>query len=94
MRQGKNVFEEFFAGVGQVWSEFALVGFEVHVAADDPSSVLAAYASDANNRDGSPYTNRYLASATVIDGKITRYSEFFDPAPFANSMSIAQTAQR
>jgi ketosteroid isomerase-like protein len=41
--------------------------------------IVAEYRSDGVTRSGRPYQNRYVAFFTVLDGRIARWREFFDP---------------
>jgi ketosteroid isomerase-like protein len=83
----KTAFREVMKGVTAMWAEFELTRWAAYPVESD--RVVAEYASRGKNLDGSDYRNTYLAMATVRNGKITRWQEFFDPAPFVRSAAIA-----
>jgi ketosteroid isomerase-like protein len=74
-----------------MWIEFELTRWAAHPIG--PEQVVAEYASRGRNLDGSEYRNTYLAMATVRNGEITRWQEFFDPAPVIRSAGIAATVR-
>ncbi|QLL06357.1 nuclear transport factor 2 family protein [Mycobacterium vicinigordonae] len=90
---GCDAVGRFLEEVAQVWPRFSLARCEVHAFADDPGRVVASYASDAENVDGTPYRNSYLALASVEDGKIATFEEFFDPAPMSEALTKCIAAQ-
>jgi ketosteroid isomerase-like protein len=77
-----------------VWKEFKLARLDVNTLADSETRVLAEYTSEGTNVDGTPYRNTYATLVEVVDGKITVFQEFFDPAPLANSMKILAAASQ
>lgn len=89
---GKAAFAEFLSGVPLVWRSFSLTRCAIHPLADDAERAVVEYASDSVNSDGSPYINTYLSIATVRDGKMINFQEFFDPAPVAHSVAVLQAA--
>jgi hypothetical protein len=88
---GKAEFTGFLAGVSTLWTSFSLIRCAVHPLADQPDRAVAEYASDSVNSDGSPYRNTYLSIATVRDGKLVNFQEFFDPTPVIHSVHVLAT---
>jgi hypothetical protein len=89
--RGKEEFTGFMAGVSTLWRSFSLVRCAVHPLADQPDRAVIEYASDAVNTDGSPYRNTYLGIATVRDGKLVNFQEFFDPAPVTQCLQATHS---
>jgi ketosteroid isomerase-like protein len=87
---GKADFTQMLAGMSLMWTSFSLTRCAVHPLADDPARAVVEYASDSVNSDGSPYRNTYLSIATVKDGKLTNFQEFFDAAPVMQSLAALQ----
>ena len=52
--------------------------FRIHAFADDPNELVAEYQSDMKLTSGREYTNTYVVRATVRDGKLVRFCEYFD----------------
>jgi ketosteroid isomerase-like protein len=88
----KAAFEQVMGAVTGMWAEFSLTRSAVHPLADDPNRVIAEYASAGKNLDGSDYINTYLTMVSVRDGEITRWQEFFDPAPMVQAATAAAAA--
>ena len=86
--QGWQENREFFEMLKPMWAAFTLTRSEVHVVADDPSLVVAHYASHGTLLDGSPYDNSYLSLVTVRSGLIVRWVEFCDPAPLVHGIRV------
>jgi ketosteroid isomerase-like protein len=76
-----NGFEAVMAFMESV-PEFAeaenLHDFSIHAFADDPNELVAEYRSDMKLTNGRHYTNTYVVRATVKDGKLIRFCEYFD----------------
>ena len=89
--EGKVEFTGFLAGVSALWRSFSLVRCAVHPLADQPDRAVIEYASDSVNSDGSPYRNTYLSIATVRNGKLVNFQEFFDPTPVTLSVRALTT---
>lgn len=90
---GKAAFTGFLSHIEKAWRKFSLAQCDVHPLADDPNRVIAAYTSDGQNADGSPYRNSYLTMVEVRQGKVTSFQEFFDPEPLAAAIGIAAAQQ-
>jgi hypothetical protein len=88
----KASFQEVVTAVTAMWIEFELTRWAAHPIG--PERVVAEYASRGRNLDGSEYRNTYLAMATVRNGEITRWQEFFDPAPVVRAAAIARAIHR
>jgi hypothetical protein len=88
----RTAFHEVMMTMTAMWAEFELTRWAAHPIG--PDRVVAEYASRGKNLDGSDYGNTYLAMVTVRDDKITRWQEFFDPAPVVRAASIAQAIHR
>jgi ketosteroid isomerase-like protein len=54
--------------------------------ADDPCELVAEYRSDMKLTNGRPYRNTYVVRATVKDGKLFRFCEYFDPIELVVAM--------
>ena len=63
---------------------------DVHAFADDPTRIVAEYASEGTMVDGRPYQNRYLTLATVRDGLIQEWTEYSDPAPIERALAAVR----
>jgi uncharacterized protein len=58
----------------------------VHAFADDANELVAEYESEMELVSGRPYANRYVVRATIVDGKLARFVEFFDPIPLIEAL--------
>jgi ketosteroid isomerase-like protein len=81
-------FHELMSTMTAMWAEFRLTRWAVHPIRG--GRVVAEYASRGKNLDRSDYANTYLAMVTVDQGKITRWQEFFDPAPVVHAAAVAK----
>lgn len=79
-----------FEGIAEIGARFgdarrrmeALTFHEVEVlATEDPSRFVATCHSTGTFTGGVPYANRYCWVFTVADGRITHWTEYFDPQP-------------
>jgi ketosteroid isomerase-like protein len=91
---GREAFTAFLHQVKLVWKDFKIVRFDVNAFEDSETRVLAEYTSEGTNVDGTPYRNTYATLVEVVDGKITVFQEFFDPAPLANAIQILAAASQ
>lgn len=56
-------------------------------ATDEPGTYLIETRSEARRCDGSVYRNRYVILASVQDGQMVRWREYFDPTALPGSLS-------
>lgn len=52
--------------------------FTINAFASDPNELVAEYVSDMKLKNGREYKNSYVVRATVRDGKLARFREYFD----------------
>jgi ketosteroid isomerase-like protein len=81
--------EEIATLVGHVtttWKGVRLLRLAVHPLADDPDRLLAEYALEGTNLDDSTYHNEYVTVITFRGTKISRFVEYFDPAPIVRAL--------
>lgn len=51
---------------------------ELDTLASDPDTVIATYKSDMTLRSGVEYANEYISRFRIRDGKIARFTEYYD----------------
>ena len=91
---GKEQLAALVASIELTWTDLRVPVIEVHPLADDPARALAEYDVVATNHDGSEYRNRYVAIGTVTDGLITRFHEYYDPAPMVAAIAALRLRLR
>jgi ketosteroid isomerase-like protein len=52
--------------------------FTINSFAEDPNELLAEYRSDMKLKSGNEYKNSYVVRATIKDGKLFLFREYFD----------------
>jgi fermentation-respiration switch protein FrsA (DUF1100 family) len=60
------------------------------VATDDPNKVIVRYTGQIPLRTGGRYDNRYVGIFEVKGGKLTRFTEFFDPLVLQQAFGTAR----
>jgi ketosteroid isomerase-like protein len=83
---GKDGLAGMVGNISRTWTTLRVPRVEVHALAGDPARVLAEYDVDATNHDGSCYRNGYIGIATLVDGRITRLDEYYDPEPMVRAI--------
>ncbi|MEO1062474.1 MAG: nuclear transport factor 2 family protein [Actinomycetota bacterium] len=77
-----------FDGIGEIEARFgdarrrmdSLAFHDVEVlATEDPTRFVATCSSTGSFPGGIPYANTYCWIVTVVDGRITHWTEYFDP---------------
>lgn len=76
----------FLRGVPDFAEEENLSDFEIHAFADDPNELVAEYRSDMKLTSGRDYKNTYVVRATIRDGRILRFVEYFDAVPLVEAL--------
>jgi uncharacterized protein len=71
----------FLESVPDFAEEENLSDIVIHEFADDEREVVAEYRSSMKLTSGRPYANTYVVRATIRDGRIVRFVEYFDPVP-------------
>jgi ketosteroid isomerase-like protein len=71
----------FLESVPDFAEEENLSDVVVHELADDVRELVAEYRSNMKLTSGQPYANSYVVRATIRDGRILRFVEYFDPVP-------------
>lgn len=59
---------------------------------DNPHVVIGTYKSDMKLRSGAKYVNEYIARFEIRDGKIARFTEYYDPIKLFTAMGGSLTA--
>lgn len=72
--------------VTTTWKGVRLLRLEVHPLADDPNRLMAEYALEGTNLDDSTYRNSYVTVITFDGDKVSRFVEYFDPAPITQAL--------
>lgn len=83
---GRDDIATLVGHVTTTWKQVRLLGIDVHPLADDPSRVLAEYSLEGTNLDDSTYRNTYVTVITFDGDKISRFVEYFDPAPIVAAL--------
>jgi uncharacterized protein len=60
--------------------------FKISAFDDDPNELVAEYVSDMKLKSGNEYKNTYVVRATVQDGKLILFREYFDGIKLLESM--------
>ena len=84
--QGFDAVMEFMQAVPAFAEAENLHDFSIHAFADDPNELVAEYRSDMKLTSGRPYRNTYVVRATVRDGKLVLFREYFDSIPLLEAL--------
>ena len=76
--KGFDAVMAFMESVPEFAEAENLHDFSIHAFADDPNELVAEYRSDMKLTNGREYRNTYVVRATVKDGKLIRFREYFD----------------
>ena len=68
-----------------------LYDIRIDTLGQDPNELVAEFRSDMKLASGRPYSNTYVARATVRDGRILRFAEHFDPIPLVEALGGSVT---
>jgi ketosteroid isomerase-like protein len=91
--KGRATILRFIKAVPDTLDEPRLQDIRIDVLASDPRELVAEFRSDMTVRaTGARYANRYIARATIHDGQIARYIEFFDPTVLAEALPSTRTS--
>ena len=79
--------------IGLILSTFSSIHFHIDRAYElaAPDGLIIEYSSDMRAGDVS-YANRYVGIFEFRDGKIARWVEYADPAPFAKAFAAIKAA--
>jgi ketosteroid isomerase-like protein len=91
---GRDEIATLIGHVTTTWKGVRLLHIEVHPLADDPNRVLAEYALEGTNLDDSTYHNDYTTVITFTGGKVSRFVEYFDPAPITQALDALRAHLR
>jgi ketosteroid isomerase-like protein len=83
------------AMVGNIGNTFT--GIDVRIVhadafAGDPDRGVMRTEVTATNRDGTPYRNDYVILMERVDGRIRRWTEYYDPAPMVRTLDALRAA--
>ena len=79
---GFDAVMKFMESVPEFAEEENLHGFTISTLAEDPNELVAEYVSDMKLKNGNEYKNTYVVRATVRDGKLVLFREYFDGINF------------
>jgi uncharacterized protein len=76
--QGFDNVMAFLESVPDFAEEENLYDITINAFAGDPNELIAEYRSDMKLKSGREYKNSYVVRATVKDGKLILFREYFD----------------
>lgn len=76
----------FMGAMPKLFASLGLYDIVVHGALPT-GEIVAEYRSNGMTKAGRGYPNRYVSFFTVVDGRVTRLREFFNPAVVAAAFS-------
>jgi ketosteroid isomerase-like protein len=91
---GPEQLTALVGAVGLTWTKVRLCDVQAHAFADDPTRGVAQFVVEAVNRDGSAYHNPYVALVQTEDALITRWTEYYDPAPMVVALDALRAHTR
>ena len=83
---GFDAVMEFMESVPDFAEAENLHDFTISAFAEDPNELVAEYVSDMKLKSGNEYKNTYVVRATVKDGKLFLFHEYFDGIKLLESM--------
>jgi ketosteroid isomerase-like protein len=83
---GREAIATLVGNVTTTWKDVRLLHLDVHPLADDPNRFMAEYALTGTNLDDSIYRNDYVTVIAFDGDKISRFVEYFDPAPIVQAL--------
>jgi ketosteroid isomerase-like protein len=77
---GRDAIIDYIGLLGDHFPQGIFFGHTFDTMADDPNEVIARYSANTQLlSNGEPYENTYVTLIEVRDGKVVRYTEYFDP---------------
>jgi ketosteroid isomerase-like protein len=76
----------FMESVPEFAEQENLHDFTIHAFAGKPDELVAEYFSDMKLKNGREYKNTYVVRASIRDGKLVRFREYFDGIRLLESM--------
>jgi ketosteroid isomerase-like protein len=77
---GRDAIIDYIGLLGDHFRQGIFFAHTFDTMADDPNEVIARYSANTELlSNGSPYENSYVTLIEVHDGKVVRYTEYFDP---------------
>lgn len=77
---GRDAIIDYIGLLGDHFRQGIFTGHAFDTLADNPNEVIARYTASTDLlSSGNPYENSYVTLIEVRDGKVVRYTEYFDP---------------